>query len=325
MNRPLFLTAALLLSGPALAQEFTAFIGPQSDLSTSEKTTYQWRLDYQQGLGKLWYVEGGWVNDGHIPGHARDGIAAQFGIRTTLGSPRWTLGVATGFDRYYDTVNSTDSAGFADLQGFLWLTSAQVSYYLHRWIIRAQANLEVAPSSTYDAWSLLLGVGYQLQAPDAGSVGARDLPAVQPERTTNSELTLYIGQTVPSGGKEDPKGISGALEYRHGIARYLDLTVSYINQGDDAVLSRVGLATQVWPVRAFGPTTLGLGLGFYFAVDQDDPPPPGHSAEKIAGLVSPTFSYRFGDHWLGRFLWNRTVTWNSTNTDFFSVGLGYRW
>jgi hypothetical protein len=324
MNRHV-LAAALFVSGPALAQEFTGFMGPQHDLSTSAKTTYQWRLDYQQGLGKLWYIEGGWINDGHIPGHARDGITAQFGIRTTLGSPRWTIGIATGFDRYYDTINSTDSLGFADLQGFLWLTSAQLSYYLDRWIIRAQTNLEIAPSTTYNAWSLLLGVGYQLQAPDPGTVGARDLPAFQPERTTNNELTLYVGQTVPNGGKSDPKGVSGALEYRRGVARYLDVTVSYINQGDLAVLSRVGLAAQIWPVRAFGPTTLGLGLGGYFAVDQYVQPAPGQKQEHLAGLVSPTFSYRFGDHWLGRFLWNRTVTGNNTNTDFFSLGLGYRW
>ena len=31
------------------------------------------------------------------------------------------------------------------------------------------------------------------------------------------------------------------------------------------------------------------------------------------------------DHWLTRFIWNRTVTTTNTNTDFFGFGLGYSW
>ena len=323
MSRYVLAAAAALLSGPVLAQEFTGLMGAQWDLSVSNPVTYQWRLDYQQGLGEHWYYEVGWVNDGHIPGHARDGIAAELGWRTRLFSPRFVFGIATGFDRYYDTISSTDSAGFADVQDFLWMSTAQFSYYAGRWIIRAQANLQIAPPSTYNAFSALVGLGYQLQAPD--SAGPRDWPAHQAEVTTRNEITAYLGQTVPNGGKSDPKGIAGALEYRRGIGRYLDATFSYINQGDNAVLSRVGIATQVWPVRAFGRSTLGLGLGLLFAVDQDVEPPPGKTQEKVAGMVSPTYSYRFGDHWLGRFIWNRTVTSNNTNTDFFSIGLGYRW
>jgi len=312
--------AATLVIVPASAQEFHGFMGPQWDISQSNPATYQWRLDYQQGLGEHYYFETGWVNDGHFPGHLRDGYAVQFGIRTRVFSPRFTLGVATGVDRFYDTVHdSTNPQGFADIQGFLWLTSGQLSYYAGRWIVSAQVNLEVAPPKSYNGMSALIGVGYQLQAPD--SAGPRAVPAHQAEFTTHDEIAGFIGQTVPNGGKSDPKGIAGMVEYRHGIMRYLDLTFSFINQGDNAVLSRVGLATQVWPTRAFGNAVLGVGLGALFAVDQAD----STSNEKVAGMVSPTFSYRFGKHWLGRFLWNRTVTGNNTNTDFFSLGLGYRW
>ena len=61
------------------------------------------------------------MNDGHFPGHLRDGIAAQIGIRTTLGSPQFVVGLATGVDRFYDTVHDpAASGGFADVQGFLW-------------------------------------------------------------------------------------------------------------------------------------------------------------------------------------------------------------
>ena len=130
---------------------------------------------------------------------------------------------------------------------------------------------------------------------------------------------------MPNGGSSDPKGVAGMAEFRHGVWRYFDLTFSWINQSDNAVLSRVGLATQLWPTRAFGPVTLGIGLGAYYAVDQVDTTSTGDKAKAVAGLVSPTASYRFGQHWLARFIWNRTVTTNNTNTDFFGLGLGYRW
>lgn len=313
-------TALATLAAHASAQEFHGFMGPQWDLSQSNPATYQWRLDYQQGLGEHYYFEGGWVNDGHMPGHLRDGIAAQIGIRTSLFGPRWSVGIATGVDRFYDTVaDSANPGDFADIQGFLWLTSGQISYYAGRWIFSAQVNLEIAPPKSYDGLSALIGVGYQLQKSD--SPGPRAWPERQTEFTTHNEFTVSVGQTVPNGGSSDPKGIAGMVEYRHGVWRYMDLTFAWINQGDNAVLSRVGLGVQLWPTRAFGPVTLGIGLGAYFAVDQDD----STSTEKVAGLVSPTFSYRFAKHWDGRFIWNRTVTGNNTNTDFFSLGLGYRW
>jgi hypothetical protein len=309
----------------AAAQEFHGFLGPQWDLSQSNPVTYAWRLDYQQGLSEHWYFETGWLNDGHIPGHLRDGVVAEIGARTTLLTPRLSVGLAAGVDRFYDTVDDpSNPGGFADVQGFLFLTTAQFSYYAGRWIISAQANLELAPPKSYDGFSALLGLGYQLQANDHPGPRARPVP--QTSFTTGNEFTAYIGQTVPNGGSSDPKGIAFDIEYRHGVWKYIDLTFSWINQGDDSVIVRNGLGAQLWPTRKFGPVTLGLGFGAYFAIDQKYTPPPGTKGkDAVAGLVSPTASYRFGEHWLVRFLWNRTVTTYNTNTDFFSLGLGYRW
>jgi hypothetical protein len=301
-------------------------MGPQWDLSTSNPGTYQWHLDYQQGINKHWYFETGWVNDGHIPGHLRDGIAAQIGIRTSLWSPRFEVGVATGVDRFYDTTNDSSNAGnFSDVQGFLLLTSAQLSYYFgHRWIARPQVNYELAPPKSYDAMSVLLGVGYQLQPSE--HPGSRESPIAQTSFTTGNEVTAFVGQTVPNGGSSDPKGIAGMAEYRHGVWKYFDWTLSYIYQGDNDVIVRNGFATQIWPARKFGPVELALGFGIFFAADQKYTPPPGQPGKgAVSLLVSPTVAYRFGEHWLARFMWNRTVTTYNENTDFFGLGLGYRW
>jgi hypothetical protein len=316
-----------LRTAPAAAQEFTGFMGPQWNLSFESSTTYQWRLDYQQGLDRHWYFETGWVNDGHIPGHARDGITAQIGWRTDLWSPKWNFGIAAGPDRYYDTTNDSSNAGnFSDVQGFLLLTSAQLTYYLkNRFLIRWQVNYELAPPSTFDAWSVLVGVGYQLQRVPRGE-GAVDKPIPQTTFTTGNEITGFLGQTVPNGGSSDPKGLAGMAEYRHGVWKYFDWTISYIYQGDDSVIVRNGFASQIWPARKFGPVELALGFGVFFAADEKYTPPPGQPGKgSVALLVSPTAAYRFGDHWLARFIWNRTVTTYNENTDFFGLGLGYRW
>jgi hypothetical protein len=324
---PGLLATAVAASAPhAAAQEFTGLVGTQFDQSFNSKPTYQWRLDYQQGISQHWYFETGWVNDGHIPGHARDGIAAQLGIRSGFGTKRFVFGFATGVDRFYDTTADSSNAGnFSDVQGWLWLSSLQMSYYgKDRWIFRLQVNEEIAPPKTFDALSVLIGIGYQLQ-PQNGDV-YKFKPTEQTAFTTGNQITAMIGQTVPNGGSADPKGIAGMAEYRHGVWKYFDLTFSYIYQGDNAVIVRNGLGVQIWPTRKFGPVSLALGFGAFFAVDQKYTPPPGTKGkDAVAGLVSPTVAYDIGDHWLARFIWNRTVTTYNENTDFFGIGLGYRW
>ena len=308
------------------AQEFGGLAGPWWDLSVSQPVSYQWRLDYQQGLSEHWYFETGWVNDGHFSGHLRDGLAVQLGARTTLWTPRLVVGLAAGVDRFYDTTNDSSNAGnYSDVQGFMFIGTAQISYYFaNRWIVRAQGNLELAPSTSYNGAGALIGVGYQLQAP--ATPGARAKPEPQTSFSTGNEFSAFIGQTVPNGGKADPKGVAGMVEYRHGIWKYFDLTISYIYQGDNDVLVRNGFAAQIWPARKFGPVEFGLGFGVFFAADQKYTPPPGDPENgKFSLLVSPTVAYRFGEHWVTRFMWNRTVTTYNENTDFFGFGLGYRW
>lgn len=320
------LALALSTAPRAAAQEIGGLTGPWWDLSVSQPASYQWRLDYQQGLSEHWYFETGWVNDGHFSGHLRDGIALQIGARTTLWTPRLVVGLAAGIDRFYDTTNDSSNAGnYSDVQGFMFIGTGQISYYFdNRWIVRAQGNLEIAPPKSYNGAGVLIGVGYQLQAPTAP--GARAKPEPQTSFSTGNEFTAFIGQTVPNGGKSDPKGVAGMAEYRHGVWKYFDLTISYIYQGDNDVLVRNGFAAQLWPARKFGPVELALGFGIFFAADQKYTPPPGDpKSGAVSLLVSPTVAYRFGEHWLTRFMWNRTVTTYNKNTDFFGFGLGYRW
>jgi len=41
--------------------------------------------------------------------------------------------------------------------------------------------------------------------------------------------------------------------------------------------------------------------------------------------VTLAAGYRFADHWIARFHWNRVATRDERDTDMFVLGVGYRW
>lgn len=44
-----------------------------------------------------------------------------------------------------------------------------------------------------------------------------------------------------------------------------------------------------------------------------------------AGLVTLAAGYRFADHWIARFHWNRVAARDDRDADMFLLGVGYRW
>jgi hypothetical protein len=44
-----------------------------------------------------------------------------------------------------------------------------------------------------------------------------------------------------------------------------------------------------------------------------------------AGLVTLAAGYRFADHWIARFHWNRVAARDDRDADMFVLGVGYRW
>jgi len=109
---------------------------------------------------------------------------------------------------------------------------------------------------------------------------------------------------------------------------HLDLSVSWINEGNPDIVRRNGAAAQVWAVNSFfdGRLSLGIGYGPYFYVDKKNPPPPGTTRPPaVAGLGSPTLAQRFAGHWLVRLTFSRVTTTNSRDADIYLLGIGYRW
>ncbi len=312
----------LLAPFPGVAQEFTLFGGKTAAPDLSE-STYAWRLEYRQGLGEHFEFSYSWLNEGHVSGHHRDGHTLEVWARQNFLGRRLSLALGAGTMRYYDTEEASNAEGFADVHGFAAMASLDAAYYLgKRWITRLEVNRTWASSQSIDTWDFLLGVGYQLTPPD--EPGPRDWPLRQEEPTTRNEITAFVGQTVVNSFNS-PNSVAWSLEYRRGLSQYFDVSLSFLHEGDARLIRRGGFIVQGWFGRAFLHDRLALtiGMGVYIAVDtyQETSEDSGGT---IAGMITPSVSYRFAKHWDGRFSWNRTFTTYNRDTDVFQIGLGYR-
>ncbi|RDK03084.1 hypothetical protein [Paraburkholderia lacunae] len=312
----------LLASGASDAQEFSMFGGGSRASSTN---TYTWAFNYQEGLGQYFAASFTWLNEGHIPDHHRDGQMIQLWGRIPVGSPQFVLQAGIGPYRYFDTTTAQQGGSYSDTHGWGVVYSVRAAYYASsRWITQLQLN-RVHVQRGPDATSVMFGVGYQLDAPN--TPGPRDWASGSTHKVTNNEVAVYAGETIINS-TSSPTALGGAIEYRLGLAKYLDVTVGYLHEGSSKVARRDGFTSQLWATRAFmnDKVTLALGVGTYYAINEyEGSLTPGPGAGKFSGLVTIAGSYRFTDHWDGRIEWNRVVTRYDRDSDVIFAGVGYRW
>jgi hypothetical protein len=236
------------------------------------------------------------------------------------------LSAGIGPYRYFDTSTDQDDGSYSDLHGWGVVYSLRAQYYFaNRWIAQLQLNrvqVQHGPNTS----AALIGIAYQLDAPDVP--GPRDWAPSRATRVTGNEVTAFLGQTVVNSN-ESQTSLAAALEYRRGLAKYLDWTIGYLHEGNTDLVRRDGLTTQLWATRAFfeDRLTLGLGAGVYFAIRQrsnTDVTGDNDTDDRFAGIVSMSASYRLGQHWTTRVTWNRIVTRYNRDADVILAGVGYR-
>lgn len=320
----ILLTPALLLAFSGHAQELTLFAGGVTESGTKEGSP-MWAFEYQQGMGENMAASFSWLNEGHVPGHHRDGQSVQIWGRANMLQRRLSLGVGVGPYRYFDTTVSFAADGYANKHGWGSVASLAATYYTDsRWLLRLRANRVVVRNSI-DTTSVMLGVGYQLEP--VSERGPLSLPPYQSGKTTSDEITVFLGRTIVNS-YESENGSARAVEYRHGLARHVDVTVGLLNEGDAGLVRRRGAAAQIWAVRealAGDRLTLGIGLGPYRAIDRyHGPAALEGTASKFSWVFTATASYRFDRHWAARLSWNRIATTYHRDTDLLLFGIGYR-
>lgn len=310
----------MLLAFPARAQELLFHAGITRERE-EQQSTYAWDIEYDQALSEYTYFSLGWINEGHLDNHRRDGPIAQIGGRLRLMDRRLSLSFAAGPYAYFDTTLAAQGASYANDHGYAIAYSTALSWYSERpWFFQLRFN-RIETDTHIDTNRWLLGVGFRLAAPKF-----QGLAVAPAQPTTGSEITVFAGRTILNSFNSE-NSFATAIEYRRGIAHHVDWTLGWLHEGGNHITRRGGVTTQLWAARAFlhDHLTLGAGAGAYIVVNRDHPVGGTvHDDEPVSGIVTLTTSYRFASRWLVRLSWNRVVTGYSRDTDVILIGIGNR-
>jgi hypothetical protein len=328
LSRPVKLSAFLLLLSVAAqlpAQELT-FTGGVMKTSDFEQSSYAWQVDYRQNFYRNFAGSIAYLNEGHVPGHHRDGTAWQLWGRLPFFQDRIAMSLGAGAYYFFDT-QPLPGGDTANVHGTAPIYSFSATSYLsNRWFYRFQANY-IVPAKEMKVITAAIGAGFWFgreQKPTPGKLG--DAPDDKGYITEN-ELTFFTGQSVVNTFL-NPQSRAYAVEYRRGLVRHVDWTVSGIYEGDPEIIRRNGVATQVWAVNTFfdDRIAVGAGLGPYIFLDHKRPASVRQkNPAAIAPLASLTVSVRLSDHWIARLVFDRVTSSYNRDADIFLIGLGYRW
>jgi hypothetical protein len=316
----------LLCAGLNLQAQELTFLGGLLPKSNFERANYTWQVDYRQDLYRNFAASIAYVNEGHVPGHHRDGTAWEVWGRLPLFKDRFSISLGLGAYYFYDT-QPLPGGDTANIHGMAPIYSLSATGYLsNRWFYRLNYN-RISPANQLKVNTLTAGVGFwfgQDKKPTPGKLG--DAPNEQ-AYVSDNELTVFMGQSVVNTFL-NPKARAFAGEYRRGVFPHIDWTASAIYEGDPQIVRRSGVATQLWFVNTFfnGRITVGAGAGPYLFLDRKHPSGAGQiDPAAIAPLASLTFSARLSEHWIMRLIFDRVTSSYNRDADIFLLGFGYRW
>lgn len=307
---------ALIATGTCQAQEIYGLVGKQHTPDLDEDS-YAFSLMYAHNLTDYAYATFSVLNEGHVTDHHRDGDSPQLWLRKLSRSRQFDLSAGIGPYRYFDTTGSATAGGHVNDHGFGVMYSVAAHWYAGtRWVVQLRYN-HVEAHSSIDTDTLLLGIGYQLDA------ATRPGPIVPPASygfatDDRNELALLVGKTIVNNF-ESPNGPAWALQYRRQLTPYIDASVTALDEGEAGDVKRRGLAPQIWLERRFSHNlaTVGCGVGPYFARDSGDP----DTQTRVLGLFSIDATYQFAPAWVVQAFWYRTLTTNSRDTDVIVAGI----
>jgi len=315
--------ASLVLAGlgpRAQAEELAAYKGA-TDTDDHTSGSYSWQLEYRQLLTPFFNASFTYLNEGHLPGHHRDGVSVQAWAVT----PRWhnrvdfALGIGPYF--YSDTQAEDSTTGFRDYHSVGEILTGSLTYrWENGWFARLNLS-EIHTPGDASTHTLVLGAGYALDRL-AESLSASIDHGVTP--FSGSELGWFMGQTIDNSLSSPRSGNLG-IEFRQGVASDFELSAAWLNEAD-ASGQRDGVIGEAWVVDplANGAVTLGVGAGAYISITQREALN-GRTAAPVEGVVSMTASWRFAKPLVARITWTRDVTADDLDRDIITIGLSWRW
>jgi len=318
---PILVVSALATC--AAAQQLSLLAGSTAALGRDDES-YSWTLEYLHGLHDHAAISLSWLNEGHLPGHHRDGHSVQAWARTAALDPRLWFSAGIGPYRYFDTVLAEQGAGYEDDHGWGVVISVDSTWYGDNpWFFHLRAN-RILTQTALDTTTIQVGLGYKLDDPPG--VDPTGEPRWRTIKESTSEITVLLGSTIVNSF-ESEQDRAKSIEYRRRLGRHVEWTIAWLDEGDSRLIRRNGVTSQLWLVRSFflDRFLLGAGAGMYFGVDKYRESQLNEEGdEQVSLIVTATASYRFAEHWLTRVSWNRIATDYSRDTDVILVGIGYR-
>lgn len=315
MHRTLITALALAAAGAASAQEVTAY-GGALRVKEADQLTFSAGASYAHPAGEHFAFSASYLNEGHPLAHHRDGLAGQVWVRSGDNTPGWSVGAGAGQYYYFDTsdLHSRNGRRYTNDHGWAAIYSVQATYHYadSRWYSQLQIN-RIRPDSKDATTALLLGVGYQFH-------GVRGDKLHLDHAGADASLSVMAGQGIRNSLRSESSAIA-ALEYRRAVGRYVDWTVTALDEGNAPQSKRNGVATQLWLIRSLNrQVELGAGAGWYFNAKVPDGP---QARSHKAGLVSVAARYHLGRRLVGVLNWGRVITDYHRDADLLLIGLGY--
>lgn len=321
---------SLIVVGPCLsmaiqAQELT-LLGGVMNATDLKKTSYSYQLDYRQDFYRNLAASVAYLNEGHVPGHHRDGYTVEAWGRLATPHNRFSVSLGLGAYFFYDT-QVLPTGGSTDVHGTAPIISvAGTGYLSNRWYYLVTLN-QILPAHELKVTTATVGMGYWFGRDGKPTPGEYGHGPDEKATVTSNELTIFVGQSVVNTFFSE-SARAYALEYRRGLIRHVDWTASFIYEGNPEIVRRSGFATQVWAVNNFfeNRVTVGLGLGPYVYIDRKHPADAGNiNPAAVTPLASLTITNRLSERWNMRLIVDRVTSSYNRDADVFLLGLSRCW
>ena len=226
----------LLCAGLKLQAQELTILGGLLPKTNFARSSFTWQVDYRQDLYRNFAASIAYINEGHVPGHHRDGTAWEAWGRLPFAQNRFSISVGAGIYYLYDT-QLLPNGDTADIHGTAPIFSLSATGYLSdRWFYQVRIN-RISPANQNKVTTLTAGAGFwfgRSDKPTPGKLG--DAPNEQAYVTEN-ELTVFGGQSVVNTFLSQ-KARAYAGEYRRGVFPHVDWTASAIYEGDPEIIRR---------------------------------------------------------------------------------------
>jgi hypothetical protein len=317
-KKVLIICCVVVLASSVRAQDLFLDYGAAKDKKTNEKSCF-WSIEYMQDLTKDYAFSFSLINEGHLDEdriHHRDGQSIQIWAKKDI-DRYWTLMAGIGPYLYSDTVGECQDENYKDRHGICLQGSiAAIWYFKEPWLVKLQGNY-IDATDNFDTLSASLGLGYAFGSHHRSSCDILDDYLFSPEQ----EIAVLFGPVVVNSFDSE-KNLTVSVEYREGLAKNIDCSVAYLDEGDPGPIDRRGVAAQLWLTHRFfdNKASFSFGGGGYGFYDKKED---GGSKFGIAGLISMSCSYHFSEQWLVRASWSRVITDYDRDTDVFLFGPAY--